>query len=357
MPRNKLTKKRNKRIKRKTIQKGGAAAAASTRYVLEPQIEEINENTYNGEWSLPIMSKKYTKQFFSNSKQNNQTKEIIEKYFEPYKTDRHIMWSFHLMLQREHLYSNSDFVVFYHSYAESHVIFDVQTAIYELQNDLEPSLNRVILRLFKEPFIGFTIDKIKKDLITHGSNRNVRIRGLLISAACSLFANNGLDEIKFFAKGYSCGDLDYYLLLKNLLLQYNRNEEEVEELIIEILKSNYINQFIKSSYSKSKPLLHALKCTEYGDGQMLQIFINKSVLKEISYLSESLGIPSSAETDCALATNQVRILASPEYFMKPDPNLVRVYRYAANENIYKNRLEFISFLKNLIKKYIFKSIQ
>jgi hypothetical protein len=101
MPRNKLTNKnkRNKKIKKKTIQKGGAAAVARN----IPQIEEINEETFNGEWNLPIMSSKYIK-----SKKSNQSRDVIEKYFTPYAKDRHIIWSFHLMLQREHLYNNGE---------------------------------------------------------------------------------------------------------------------------------------------------------------------------------------------------------------------------------------------------------
>jgi hypothetical protein len=89
---------------------------------------------------------------------------------------------------------------------------------------------------------------------------------------------------------------------------------------------------------------------------MLQIFIKKSILDEITYISQPLGSPYSGdETDCAASTNQVPILAHPQYFMNPD--LVRVYRYAANENIYKNRLEFITFLKELLNRYLFMSIQ
>ncbi len=253
--------------------------------------------------------------------------------------------------------------MFYHSYAEAHILFDIQTAIYEILNPtLEPDANRVILRLYEGPFQNLRMADIKQELNTRVSNRNIRIRELLISAACSLFPNNDLDEIRLFPTGYVCGDLDFYRILKQLFVKYKsrinkeENEKEIDELITKILKSKYINPSIKPSYLKSKPFLHSFHCTEFGDGQMLQIFIKKSILDEITYISQPLGSPYSGdETDCAASTNQVRILAHPQYFMNPD--LVRVYRYAANENIYKNRLEFITFLKELLNRYLFMSIQ
>lgn len=359
---NKHTKNRNRNrtriskiAKHKIIKGGGNAVAARNANTVadsertpQIEIEEIIEETYDGEWNLPIMSKKYIKSVFSKTRQNIETKEHIEKYFDEYKANPHIMWCFHLMLQREHLYNTGDFAVFYHSYAESHLIFDVQTAIYELINGLEPNANRVILRLFPEDFKDITINRIKKSM-DRISNRNTKIRSLILSAACSLFENNGLDEIKIFTKGYSCGDINYYSILKKILLYYNPNETEVDALITEILKSDYIKQLIKESYFKSKPFFHSLKCREKGDGQMLQIFIKKSILEEISYISESLGVPYSRDSNCMLSTNQVRILASPKYFL--NPNLVRVYRYAADESIYKQRPQFISFIKDLLAKY------
>ena len=69
MPRTKLTKKRNKRNKRKTIQKGGAAAAAGNLSKSGNKIREIDERSFDGksELPLPIISQ------FSPEKQQSTT--------------------------------------------------------------------------------------------------------------------------------------------------------------------------------------------------------------------------------------------------------------------------------------------
>jgi hypothetical protein len=74
--------------------------------------------------------------------------------------------------------------------------------------------------------------------------------------------------------------------------------------------------------------------------------LKKSILNKITYISKRLGIPDEFTTNCNIDNTQVRILLSPKYFF--NPNLIKVYRYAANENTYKTRGAFIKFIKDLL---------
>lgn len=278
--------------------------------------------------------------------------DVIENYFKSQKNNRHVMWCFHLMLQREHLYSNSDYIVFYHSFVYSHVLFDVQTAIAEIIYNLEPDINRIIPRLSKVPFQSANIDTIKTELSSQKmDNHSKQSRALLLSAVCSLFAKIEINLISTFTIGYSCIDINYLELLKNILLECNANEGVIDKLVNVILTNEYVKEPVKDGYFK-KP---KFSCSRNDDcGQMLQIFIHKSILDKITYISEPFGMPyNRIESNCATTTNQVRILVSPEYFM--NPNLVKTYRYAANENTHKNRMQFISFLKELLTKELFST--
>ena len=83
----------------------------------------------------------------------------------------------------------------------------------------------------------------------------------------------------------------------------------------------------------------------------MQIFIKTSVLDKITYKSYPFGKPANPNTECYINETQIRILLSPKYFL--NPKLVKIYRYAANEDTYFRRLEFIAFLKSKINKYLF----
>jgi phage anti-repressor protein len=341
---------RQNKSKTKTLknrQTGGGNAAATRPNTINREIEEINEDTYDGAWDLPIMSKH----------PGADNKDIIENYFigkESYKKkhNSHVLWCFHLMLQREHLCSNSDYVVFYHSFVYSHVLFDVQTAIAEIIYNLEPNINRVVPRLSKKPFKDTNIDTIKQLLASEEmDNHSTQSRALLLSAVCSLFAVIEINLISTFTVGYSCKDMNYLKLLKDLLLECNANEEVIDKLVNVILTNEYVKEPVRDGYFKRPQF----SCSRNDDcGQMLQLFIHKSILDKITYISEPFGVPyTGIESNCAAATNQVRILVSPEYFM--NHNLVKTYRYAANENTHKNRMQFISFLKELLTKELFST--
>jgi hypothetical protein len=331
------------KYKSKKNMKGGSNSAPKNKIV--SKIQEIDENTYDGNWELPIMS--------MNAHSNgNVSKDIIENYFKYYSQNEHIMKCFHLMLQREHLFSDKDYVVFYHSFAYSHILFDVQSAIAEIIYGLEPDINRVIPRLSRVPFLNANIDNIKRELASgQNNNHSIKSRSLLMSAVCSLFADIEINLIHTFTVGYSCIDVDYKTLLKNLLSECNANEENVDALFNEILEHNYIKPEMKKGYI----VRPEFSCTRHDNcGQILQIFIHKTIVDKITYISEPFGVPYIGdEQDCTKATSQVRILVSPEYFLNND--LVKTYRYAANIDLYKNRNEYISYLKSLLIKYLFNT--
>ena len=343
----KHTKKSSKRYQlNKILQKGGAAAAARHPNNVESrnEIPEIDESTFDGKWDLSILSE------FPKEEQSEpeEQRKHIEEYFHTYKKNDHLMRCFNLMLQREHLHSNGEWKVFYHSYADSHILFDIQTAIYELMYDLKPDANRVILRLFNEDFKNININNVKRQLNNNStSNRNIGIRKLLLSVVCSLFITIYSEKFTdIFIKGYTCYDLDYNKLLYDFFKRCAVDEDKISELIEKIFKNNYIDDTTKNFYLNPKI---KYRCEKSSNGQLLQIFINKSILDKISYVSMALGKPSK-QTDCVNISKQARILLYPTYFQ--NPNLVKVYRYAANDSTHNKRLEFIAFLKGLLKQYL-----
>jgi hypothetical protein len=278
MSRTKLTKKRNKRNKRKTIQKGGAAAAArGNDGISKNEIPEIDESSFDGTWEFPIIS-----QFSPAKQQTTQEaqRQQIDKFIAKYRANEHIMWSLKLMLQREHLHSNGEWQVFYHSYADAHILFDVQTAIYELIYDLEPDVNRVILRLFnKEDFIGVNINSIKSQLgnmsetSNRKTNRDKNIRKLLLSAVCSLFIRIYKQNFTdIFVYGYTCNDINYTEILTNIFVFCGINRADAIILIKTILSSEYIDEITRKFYEDHTC---ARRKESSSNGQLLQIFVKK----------------------------------------------------------------------------------
>jgi hypothetical protein len=331
-------KKTHKNKTRNITQKGAGNVVAKNK-VASTAIEEVNENTYDGHWDLPIMSV-----FARNKDENNMDeKSVINKKFE--KKNENSVWCFHLMLHRENLYSNSEYVVFYHSFLYSHILYDVQTAIAEILYNLKSDINRVVPRLSNMDFKNININNVKTKT-SKLKNHNKDIRKLLMSAACSLFADIELNIIRDFESGYSCADMKYKQLLQNLLIECNTLPEQLDELFTQIITHQYVPEKIRKGY-----LMRPSCYLNENYGQILQIFIKKTILDEIVYKSQPYGIPDESPGDCASTTNQVRILASPEYFMNPD--LVRIYRYASNKDTHKNRPIYIAFLKELLQKTLF----
>jgi hypothetical protein len=381
--------KKYKNTNKNTIknQKGGAAAAAAIESVnsnstnennyvlvntpsalLHDNIDEMHYVFDKDSWPLPILSKFSKeksgfnfslfrkKQTQKDQNANANLKELklqaqIQQFFKRYETDKFLYEMFHMMLEREHIYSNGDWQVFYHSYFDGHVIFDVQTAIYELVYDLTPDSNRVILRLFNKDFKGYTLEKLKSKLAYNSlNNADSKIRKLLLSAVCSLFIKlYGENFTDVFIRGFRCNDIDYKKILFAIFKRFGITLEDANLLFQQIMGLEYINYITKRMYESH---YYATDTRGSPKGQLLQIFIHKSIVNEITYISKEKGIPDSSAKDCSINEKQIRILLSPEYFL--NPNSVRIYRYSANKDTYNGRLLFIKQIKDIISPFLFK---
>jgi hypothetical protein len=138
-------------------------------------------------------------------------------------------------------------------------------------------------------------------------------------------------------------------LLKNIFKDCKVSEDNIEKIITDILEHKYVRSEIKKGYF-NRPLM---SCSRNDDdcGQLLQIFINKTHIDEFVYNSEPYGKDNKKSKYCSTIKEQVRIVPFPKYFM--DPNFVKIYRYAANETLHKNRLEYITFIKDILNKTVF----
>ena len=317
-----------------------------------PNNKTTNEIVYD--WNLPIISQI---KFNTPIDKKQEINDFIAENFKYYsdKKKSHYINSFKHMLKRENMYSNGEYAVFYHSYAYPHILFDLQTAIVELLYGLEPDINRVIPRLIGIPFKTVTIDNIKKDLSMSNkkNNHDIGIRKVLISATCSLFANNEIDNFNVFETGYSCADVNYMSILENLIITcFMGIDEESKKKLIEKILNDMVTSEMKSGYT-SRP---RFSCHRHGyDGRLLQIFVKKSELKHFVYKSLVFGKPNNTVGECSGEKGQVRILGLPEYFINSD--IVKTYLYHADIKGMKQREKYIAYLKTIISEYVKKNTE
>lgn len=251
-----------------------------------------------------------------------------------------------------------DYYVFYHSYSISAVIYEVYsmiaTILYELPSDYPP-----LPRLIREPFIKYpTFDILMKNFKNNDHDTEFR--------KCAISVNNSLDNRgeappkKFFDYGYSCTDCDFRSIIRNFFIRCNATEPAVEIMTAGVIKLSRKYGYTDNHYKQKLHKYDTKTILNPGSnvGHLLQIFIHKDYVNDVTYPCKPYGIPipNLKNTDKNAKTHQSRIFMCPDLFFDPVKAVIKHYSSKvslSDNNIYPGsrgafRIELKKVLKPLL---------
>eukprot|EP00438_Fugacium_kawagutii_P013056 Skav235123 [mRNA] locus=scaffold3581:244657:246681:- [translate_table: standard] len=210
----------------------------------------------------------------------------------------------HEMLANELCYSEA-YVPLYHLYAISALLYEVQTvlAVELLGYDIE---GPPVIRLCRRDFAGeMSLQNLLSIRERSFHDRTDEYRSLAVSAFSSCFASGGYFQSmhQFSLRGFPSGSWNYVeRRMKDLMSAAGMRDPAVSELISRI----------KAVGDEFGP----------ADGQVLQIFLHRSVVDAFAYGAQPLGalaprgIPLTAwlQQQCPLE-GQVRLVPHPDLFL------------------------------------------
>ena len=250
----------------------------------------------------------------------------------------------HQMLANE---SRSEgFVVFYHLYSHSSLLYELQTVL--ATELLDYSLEAApLMRLSRKPFAD--VGSLKDILSIRERNMNDRsreYRALAVSCFSSCFATGGYTQgiQKFLLKGFPSGTAKH----SNLL---------VEELLVSV-------GILADQPMQMKGLMKRIMASTsvpQGDlpGQVLQIFVHQSVVDAFVYGAQPLGklapqgMPVSEwlRQQCPLE-GQVRLVPHPDLFLAG--SLVKVFDFCPSQDL--DKVAIRSALRDLLQPYLKRDV-
>ena len=252
----------------------------------------------------------------------------------------------HEMLANE---SRSEgFVVFYHLYSHSSLLYELQTVL--ATELLDYSLEAApVMRLSRKPFAD--VGSLKDILSIRERNLNDRsreYRALAVSCFSSCFATGGYHQgiQKFLLKGFPSGTAKH----SNLL---------VEELLASV--GILADQPMQMKGLMKRLMACSTSFVPQGDppGQVLQIFVHQSVVDAFVYGAQPLGklapqgMPVSEwlRQQCPLE-GQVRLVPHPDLFLAG--SLVKVFDFCPSQDLGKVAIR--SALRDLVKPYLQRDV-
>ncbi|CAK9103589.1 unnamed protein product [Durusdinium trenchii] len=226
----------------------------------------------------------------------------------------------HEMLENEKRWASEGYVVFYHLYALSSVLYELQTA---LANELldYPLAGPPVMRLSRRAFGDIRSLSQVLSIRDHNiSDRAHEYRALAVSAFSSCFASGGYTRSmqRYMMQGFPSGTSNY-----------------VKKLIDDLLSAVGIDQPDVIPTLRSRILAAGKAQGLEALGQVLQIFLHDSVVDAFAYGSQPLGalaprgLPVSAwlRQQCPIE-GQVRLVPHPDLFLAgatPRGPLVRIF--------------------------------
>ena len=217
----------------------------------------------------------------------------------------------HEMLANEKRFEG--FVPFYHLYAVSGLLYELQTVL--AMELLEyPITGPPVMRLSRRPFIELrSLSALLAMRQRNISDRASEYRSLAVSAFSSCFASGGYAKSiqQYMWEGFPSGTANYVNKLIEDLLSTAGIATEPD--LLSTLKSRINNIGKEYGLTKSPP------------GQILQIFVHKSVVDAFAYGAQPLGalaprgIPVTQwlQQQCPLE-GQVRLVPHPDLFLDYD---------------------------------------
>jgi len=271
-----------------------------------------------------------------------------------------------------------EWAAFYHSYNTGALLYELNTVIFSLLFGSSSTVGNTapIPRLFVHDFEG-TPDaaslkhKFKTQLAAAKHDHEPEFRAVAISAMCSLVAlGPEASTPVVFVGGYSHADnpVNFRKTLSDLLYDLvvshhcpNKKKASIKKLVANT--NILVDKIIKIAEK------HGLDVSGFGGkpcpsgkaGHLLQLFIKRDHVDELTYASEPWGAPDAEREplskwlgeDTNTNWGQARIVAHPERFMKE--SYVRTYVASADPLFHKSRGAFQLELTDLIREELLSS--
>mmetsp|Transcript_18724 Transcript_18724/g.41774 ORF Transcript_18724/g.41774 Transcript_18724/m.41774 type:complete len:522 (-) Transcript_18724:155-1720(-) len=246
---------------------------------------------------------------------------------------------FERMLEREQELEG-EFCVFYHSYNAAAVLYEVQAEIARRVWDLPDSF-APIPRVKAKDFIGKTIPGLKAVAQSKVGDHDPGYRLCGLSVSVSLFANqSSAPPITCFHQGYGSTDVYFREILRDLIVEAGSvRKSRAESCVDELVKLAHQYHLPATPFqSQHEARIENSKDAAAVGGQMLQIFIAKSVVDQWAYHSHPLGRPFetkssvqdwlAGERGAPAINGQARLLCDPVLFTNPQQG--KIFHYAGN---------------------------
>ena len=229
------------------------------------------------------------------------------------------------MLARERSLS-TEFVVFYHSYSYSSLLYEMHAAISALlglwtprtRTDVPPP----IPRLRRAPFLEIpSIEALRRALHPLEGDHAPVFRSAGLAASCSLF-NGPRTEVQpllHLQYGYSImRDSDFELAVETLLNDCKIPADAMMGTLMQIAHKHKLPSW------RDNP-----RIPRYG--WMLQVCLRKDVAAEFSYAAEPYGWPEEEDDsiyDISYRQSQARLYLPPSLAL--DPTRCRLFAHSCN---------------------------
>jgi hypothetical protein len=267
---------------------------------------------------------------------------------------KHVKACFEQLLNREKDFCG-DCAVFYHSYSDAALLYEVQAALASVLFNFpssDASLPRILFDRFVEtpnaPKLLKSFNqnfRVNKTFDGHSSFMDVGL-----SVMCSLAAKGPeASPLGDFVEGYrDSWGVSHRRLLMEVLESCRMSRQRMEQLMEDVLAVAQKHGLDASSYgghSRAGPT-----------GHLLQIFVPRELVDHLAYAAHPFGAvdksrqPLSQWLDggSSLEWGQARLVANPEYFGKP--SAVRMFTASANSQFHATRGMFQRDLRALISK-------
>eukprot|EP00760_Papus_ankaliazontas_P017657 PhM_4_TR17363/c0_g1_i1/m.35388 len=284
------------------------------------------------------------------------------------KNDTHAFSCFEEMLEREKMVAGR-WAVFYHSYSEAALLYELNAALAAACLDLAHSAP--LPRINQLPFDTVTSLSQMKHICNTSPERDhdVRFKNVGMCVSTNLFDDPEAPPIYYFVEGYNVGAAFRDILLKvaGTLFPTHTSRKRLDSFVSESISLGIKYGLPMRSYDTYETSSNSVVETEADarSGHLLQILVHKDFVDHIAYAAHPYGItddsrdplsehvfvavdPSTSEHKHSVA-GQARVYAKPQWLT--DPSKVRIFHYAAYKPFHDNRERFHAEFVELVKKY------
>lgn len=271
--------------------------------------------------------------------------------------DEHDVHCFSKMLENEARNAGS-FAVFYHSYSEAAILYELQGAIAAVLFGYRSTYG-TLPRLLRGDFhdIPDAPAMLRAFPSWPEEDHNPQFKSVGICATTSLLHESDQEEappLEVFDGGYSIGSLSISMIT-NMLTACGLEEAEASGLAQEVLN-------LAQEYGLDVSAFGGNRCESGKPGHLLQIFMRRNLVDKYCYAAFPFGhiddsrMPlgdylmtngSQDEEDEKVIWGQVRIVCHPTAFVNPEST--ELYTYSADPTFHAQRTEFQKKLKGLLK--------